>query len=194
MTLWFRHGAAALVLGVVTSWLLAWGVAMTGPEANDGARQWRVCRASSEAWSWYVTARSSFGHRAYVFRAARDGGEAVAPPAPRLPRWAMVNRIRMRTDAQGFGWPRACARLVTGWGGGEHDGLAVSRRARLPLTPIWAGLVGDALVWGAAGGGAAWAWVAAVRRRRRKRGLCAWCAYELAGLERCPECGRGARR
>jgi len=29
------------------------------------------------------------------------------------------------------------------------------------------------------------------RRRRIRRGLCPACAYELAGLTTCPECGRG---
>lgn len=65
----------------------------------------------------------------------------------------------------------------------------------LPLRPIWIGIVIDTLfyagVWEAALGG-----VRAARRwRRRRRGLCAACAYELAGVpvedgvRVCPECG-----
>jgi len=32
-----------------------------------------------------------------------------------------------------------------------------------------------------------------LRAWMRTRSDCAWCGYELAGLERCPECGRGWR-
>lgn len=60
----------------------------------------------------------------------------------------------------------------------------------LPVRPIWGGLTGNVLItmllgWtackliGLARGGA-----------RRRSGRCVWCAYEITGLETCPECGR----
>lgn len=66
----------------------------------------------------------------------------------------------------------------------------------LPLQPLWRGL--------AANVGACLAvligcvlWMklvrAAIRRRRRHRGVCASCAHPLAGLLRCPECGTPAQ-
>lgn len=64
----------------------------------------------------------------------------------------------------------------------------------VPYGPVWSGNVGNSLV-GAIG---IWALVvlpAAVRRaRRRRRGCCVACGYELAGVGGgvCPECGGGS--
>lgn len=59
----------------------------------------------------------------------------------------------------------------------------------LPLWPLWPGFVLNTVVYGAA----VWCVMFApgfVRRAsRRKRGRCAGCGYELAGLVKCPECG-----
>lgn len=64
----------------------------------------------------------------------------------------------------------------------------------VPYGPVWSGIVGNSLV-GAIG---IWALVvlpAAVRlARRRRRGCCVACGYELAGVGGgvCPECGGGS--
>jgi hypothetical protein len=68
-----------------------------------------------------------------------------------------------------------------------HGEYGIERR--LPVMIRWPGFVIDTLFWGAM-----WlALLAAIRslraRCRSKRGLCARCRYELAGLTVCPECG-----
>jgi len=88
------------------------------------------------------------------------------------------------------------------WDGGIDVGLAatpgpsgrfgVSRR--VPIRPLWAGLLANVAFWSitaAATGVIAVAWR---RARRRKRGLCEACAYPVSGLATCPECGRGPAR
>lgn len=59
----------------------------------------------------------------------------------------------------------------------------------LPVRPGWLGLGVNTLVFG----GACWLLItgagAARRWRRRRRGRCAACGYDLGDLETCPECG-----
>ena len=64
----------------------------------------------------------------------------------------------------------------------------------LPLDPVWPGFAYNTLAYG----GAAWALLATPtlvgfifgrKRRRRRRGLCVACGYDMRGLESCPECG-----
>lgn len=61
---------------------------------------------------------------------------------------------------------------------------------RLPLRPTWPGFFIDAALYG----GAVWILLVTpgvvVRWRRKRRGRCPACGYELAGLDTCPECGR----
>ncbi|MCA9305190.1 MAG: hypothetical protein KDA16_01560 [Phycisphaerales bacterium] len=65
----------------------------------------------------------------------------------------------------------------------------------MPLLPIWPGLLIDTAFWGAVWFILLWptGLVAAKvkRARRRAKGKCAWCKYDLRGIdsERCPECG-----
>jgi hypothetical protein len=70
-----------------------------------------------------------------------------------------------------------------------HD---APRKGWLPIAPLWPGFVIDTALYGCPvliGFGAS-----DIRRwRRRRRGLCAHCAYDLRGLSKgaaCPECGR----
>jgi hypothetical protein len=60
---------------------------------------------------------------------------------------------------------------------------------RIPLAPMWGGLVGNTLIFGML----IYFFVAISRgircRVRQKRGLCLACGYAVENLERCPECG-----
>ena len=58
-----------------------------------------------------------------------------------------------------------------------------------PLYPIWSGLAVNTLLYATAAWVALWAWAQVRQWRRKSRGLCVRCRYEVAGLGRCPECG-----
>lgn len=65
-------------------------------------------------------------------------------------------------------------------------------RARLPLRPVWAGLLVDVAVWGLVCYAAVFAWSDVRRWRRVRGGRCVGCGYDLRGLgdgTACPECG-----
>jgi len=58
----------------------------------------------------------------------------------------------------------------------------------LPWLPIWSGLIPDTILYASV---ALLVCLALAHRRRRKRlrrGLCPSCAYDLTGLDTCPEC------
>lgn len=61
-----------------------------------------------------------------------------------------------------------------------------------PMYPIVSGFALNTVMYAAALAGVIWAAGCVRRWRRRRRGLCERCGYELAGLAMCPECGREA--
>ncbi len=90
--------------------------------------------------------------------------------------------------------PKSNGLLVNGW----SRGLPITRQRtlitgdlrRLPVRPVWAGFAADVLLFSST---IAWAKGRLDRRRsagRRARGECEGCGYHMAGLARCPECGR----
>jgi hypothetical protein len=99
----------------------------------------------------------------------------------RLPR--DVGEMNLRPEA-GVGVERRWERLGVVV---QRDG-AVSVSGRMVVVPYWVVLaVGAVLVLGKRV-----VWTSLVRRRRRRRGWCEGCGYDLRGSgERCPECGRG---
>jgi hypothetical protein len=59
----------------------------------------------------------------------------------------------------------------------------------VPLRPIWPGFALDTAFYGTL---AFLLWSAprfVKRTRRRRRGLCVVCGYDLRGMQKCPECG-----
>jgi len=64
-------------------------------------------------------------------------------------------------------------------------------RIVLPLRPIVGGLIGDVLFWAAVVGLVSMRLEAAKRARRRRKGCCTACGYDLRGSagRACPECG-----
>lgn len=129
---------------------------------------------------------------------------AVTPPY-----WSRLRRPGWRERHVGSecasGWPMRCLmslvvvedthrpskdtmrwgiKIIRGYGShGPLEGV-------LPLLPIWPGLIVDGLFYGAAVWGLGVGLVAARSARRRRRGLCPRCAYDLhATPDACPECG-----
>ncbi len=69
-------------------------------------------------------------------------------------------------------------------------GLASGRADHgYPLIPVWPGFVVNVLAYGAICWMLLTAPGVAVRWRRKRRGLCRGCGYDMTGVETCPECG-----
>ncbi len=64
----------------------------------------------------------------------------------------------------------------------------------IPLTPMWPGFAANSAIYGLAWFSLAFGVGRLKRWRRRRRGLCPFCRYDLSGVDSdtCPECGRKA--
>lgn len=77
----------------------------------------------------------------------------------------------------------------------QHPMLHPLGHHSLPLMPLWPGFAVNtafyaasiATLWLTIGGGLH---LLGTKKRRRKRGLCESCGYDIQGLPTCPECGR----
>lgn len=67
-------------------------------------------------------------------------------------------------------------------------------RTHLPLMPVWPGFVVNSLFYAAVAGAILFAPGAVRRARRRRRGRCLACGYDVRGLDTCPECGAPGQR
>lgn len=78
----------------------------------------------------------------------------------------------------------------------QHPMLHPLGHQSLPLVPVWPGFPVNTLFYAAC---ITTLWLTAAgthyalgtKRRRRKRGQCEACGYDLTGLTTCPECGAG---
>ncbi len=136
-----------------------------------------------------------------------------------LPSWVDFSEPPGETSeiiTRAIGWPWQCLhsiserrerRLIWEWDFEDHGMLLgenpltnVSKSwidpRRLPVAPLWIGMLGNTAVFGAgwfviALTGLPWRWWRV--RRRRKRNLCQHCGYDRRSStspERCSECGR----
>lgn len=89
-------------------------------------------------------------------------------------------------------WPSQ-ARYLHRWRPSWFASRIANPAFGLPLAPVWLGLISNTIIYGSG-------WLALVavplgmrRWRRRRRGCCAGCGYDLAGGHGggCPECGLG---
>lgn len=115
-------------------------------------------------------------------------------PMPAL-RWDELNFRPMYDDLarDKIAEIRSVFEQRVGWGAGVVVGPPrppSQQPRRLPLSPIWSGLLVNTALYGTA------AWLVAfgpgvVRRAlRRRRKACQACGYDLRALPRCPECGQ----
>ena len=217
---WMRRAGAALVLGMATTVGLAWLCAIVDVKGESHRAQYKSTEyiaslAVREAWGmtdlrWIAIANDGMGRFTadeemppYWSRTARLNGPFVSATVFGVP----DRRIEVAT-----GWPwralraeyRGNAMGVRGPGnaiystvsGIELPGRFVRRHgnqrpAALPYEPIWPGLMADVMLFGILWWGLIGA-VSALRGwRRRQRGCCVACGYDLCGeLEGgCPECG-----
>jgi hypothetical protein len=230
------RGAAAVLLGAVTTLVVAWPVTVGAMHMG-----WIKPVMESHGWHPFSVAGESISYRAHSARRMlidqieliqqnpRDSRIPMGEPTV-LPGWVAspdsapedlresVNYV----DTLATGWPLRCAagEVWFVWTRNSDGQLATTedierppasgtttapvRRhlwrvatnatgpTELPLRVVWGGLIADVAVWSAAWGvvlfGAAWA----RQVRRRRRGLCAGCGYDLRGAAAgaaCPECG-----
>jgi hypothetical protein len=106
-----------------------------------------------------------------------------------------------------FGWPMKCmswtelnsARgMMAMWNPEEVQGMVEvsvtdALTVKLPVRPMWTGMVVNVAVLGASVGVMWWGVGLARRWVRRRRGRCLRCGYVLGGVSGglCPECGEG---
>ena len=65
------------------------------------------------------------------------------------------------------------------------------QRVLIPLTPILGGLIVDTVFYAVLLAAGVELYRSLRRRVRLARGRCGSCGYDLAGLDKCPECGKG---
>ncbi len=211
MKRWITKLVLSLLLGAVINVAVAWGCAQltSGPLIEQEIRDsdlsiWRVQMRTG--WPNEPYGRSearAFGKRYEVMAGRIDFANASAPPG-----WLKGIYKEWRV-----GWPLPCLarhtwlsfgkNIPSGYGfatGQEERGLVVLpqngmfagfRQRRLPIEPVWPGLILNTLFY------AVFLWLlwsapfAARRIIRRKRGHCLNCAYDLRGDSEggCPECG-----
>lgn len=111
----------------------------------------------------------------------------------------MTDTMR-RVTVSGVALGVPCDAFYTVWATGTDDagnavnrsvGMIVVRKTMIPAKPRWRGLIANLAVWSTVvylASGAVTGWRVS---RRRGRGLCIVCSYDLAGCttELCPECG-----
>lgn len=121
-------------------------------------------------------------------------GPAANIPAP--------NSGVQATMVSSAGWPFMCVRgwrnysaineeLIGLWGPSITN--ARSSNDWIPYHPLPLGLAANSLIFALPWFALFTAVPALIRHRRARKGLCRECAYPLAGLHRCPECGLSAK-
>lgn len=208
------------LLGVVTSVVIAWWcVLWDGSVASGDDPSSKLGEFQVNGWYGVVKMRSGV-----VTVEARNASEVdlqpTAPPHRLDPPWWIDLDVPPEESseiiARATGWPWACLHSVSErhevgfipeWDF-DHHGVFVGTNPltdlsenwvdvdRLPVAPLWTGLLGDALVLGAgwyviAFIGLPWRWGRI--RRRKKLNRCQYCGYDQrssASRKRCSECGR----
>ncbi len=69
--------------------------------------------------------------------------------------------------------------------------LPIAKGRRIPITPVWPGLLLNTLLYGSGIAAVGAITRTAIRSHRRGRGRCPVCNYPLGMLKVCPECGYG---
>ena len=216
---WIAKLVLFLALGAILNVAVAWGCAQLTPgplikqELRDSDLSiWRVqMRTGWPSEPYHRLGATAFGIRYEVMSGRIDFANTSAPPG-----WLKGIYKEWRV-----GWPLPCLarhtwlsfgnNIPSGYGfaaGQDERGLVVLpqdgmfagfRERRLPIEPVWLGLIVNTLIYSAA------LWLltlgpfTARRMIRQKRGCCIKCGYDLRGNsggegEVCPECGVSVTR
>jgi hypothetical protein len=196
MTVW-------LVVGAGCSLAVAWACVMWGPpraSAFDASLPPADPRAVEFRTRFPPSTSSYDAYGCFTARGAGWSVDDLIATQHRLPKTHPENNRRLRTVVAG--WPFACVRgrEVTRDGSTELMGAVPNAAATrtglrmLPMAPVWPGAFVDTLLCAGACAGVAAAWRLLRQRRRRARGRCMRCGYDLRGRRgdapaACPECG-----
>jgi hypothetical protein len=210
----------AIVLGVATTLIIAWGRLGTAPGSSVGDRRWHA--PSGRDWMFRFQRGGTQDVGIVSLEGVRTWGDSAQDAEgldreflAHLPygpwrdaiRWDVPLAVRGTTwDLRAFGWPMRCvagAYCANGDGTTSQRGwtlLAARGTSRIIVwSPIWHGLAFNTAMFAGAWCVVLGATVAAARhtvaRLRIGRGLCAQCGYDLRGARepRCPECGTAVR-
>ncbi len=181
-----------LLLGAVTTVGVAWGC------ATWSSARWSAFPDVEESNGFCILRADGFGYRARQPHGARfaegeplywrnelpPGRSAAGWPAPALR--SHVEPLRIESGRLASGWDLPVAEIIRR--GVPTNRLPAVIRShtdrRIPLLPRWGGLTADTLFYAAP-----W-WLILItpgalkrwRRRRRGRGRCIHCGYDLTGL------------
>lgn len=197
-----------LVLGMVTSV----GVALAGwvlPRVNQSSTK-RAIGEGNPPPPWWVdreiSHRVEFAERDSWMLGDRWDAQNYSSDYLRIVRVESMDGLHS-THAGAAGWPLLCLRHVLSETefhkhfNDEFDRQMRDRPSRwwllrrnnlhpIPTDPIPLGLAANTAFYGGLWALPLIAWPSWRTRRRRTRGLCTRCAYPVAGLAMCPECGR----
>lgn len=203
-----------LALGALATLFVAWGSATFAEFPNRHERIRFEPLSDREMWSLSLS-RTVGGWRYTSVVMPRALRYEAEPPGPEPPGWAALPEPDPTNSvfnpffeiAEGRGWPRPAFmyRFSNTEGTSKHPagpvrgGFELQPNSTgawydpwvLPYRPIWSGLLIDTAVFTVLWMLVFLVPIALVRRRRRRRGACVACGYDLAGTtgDRCPECG-----
>lgn len=208
-----RRILLSVALAGVTTWLVAWGLAVCIPMQGLPFEQATSPIVPDLKWRWVVSHYHATGscllsafrqrHPPLWFSDYRndppvldkDGTEWRAF-AERLPAWAPMEFSRAEESgpwekevvARGWPWLAFRAEMLSFKAEPDEIGGAISLSSRffdqsLPCWPLWKGLLSNVLVYAAAWWGLLGMLSWSRGRIRRVQGKCAACGYRLYGLK-----------
>jgi hypothetical protein len=189
---WLLALPACAALSIIIAWACAlWspGGPTAGPKRpTDDDPLIKVMLERGQFDRFVFTTRSGFGWERKRFIASRSTNPDRTPSAVRQMRcgWPFLCMEGHELQIDGTETEHRLAPLPN-WPKVDRNGLN-----RVPLQPMWNGLLLDALVL-AIPAHIFFGWIAIRRCVRRYRGLCFKCGYDLRGASianaMCPECG-----
>lgn len=217
-----RHLALLVLLGLVTAIVVAWGCAVgSGVKKSRGLGEGVENGRHVSAWRWdgrgavFLDVRMMRGDNLGFVDPDALNLQSLIPPdlrtalqragddAPAGPQGEQMFAVDAR------GWPLLCLwseyHITDDLRATPHGGIAIPRNdvargalnrmypVMLPCRPLWRGLAINTAAFAAG-----WWGLLMIPRllradSRRRRGVCVRCGYDLAGLAKCPECGREAK-